>query len=129
MNRTRALPLAVVLLTMLAVAGAVLALSGGSAPPALSAEIAISPAAQHDGAYSCTARISDAATGAVLSEPTVLFRSGEDATLRSGVELQGKASEVIVTVSADAAKRTAAVRVELVDGGRRSTVQAVNVQL
>ena len=39
MNRTRALPLAVVLLTMLAVAGAVLALSGGSAPPALSAEI------------------------------------------------------------------------------------------
>ena len=129
MNRTRVATLSVVLVMLLAMAGALLATSGGAAMPALSADIAISPAAQHDGAYSCTARISDAATGTVLSEPTVLFRSGEDATLRSGVELQGKASEVIVTVSADAAKRTATVRVELVDGGRRSTVQAVNVQL
>jgi hypothetical protein len=129
MNRTRVTTLSVALLTMVTVAGALLATSSGAVMPALSADIAISPAAQHDGAYSCTARISDASTGTVLSEPTVLFRSGENATLRSGVELQGKASEVIVTVSADGAKKTATVRIELVDGGRRSTVQAVNVQL
>jgi hypothetical protein len=129
MNRTRVTTLSVALLTMVTVAGALLATSSGAVMPALSADIAISPAAQHDGAYSCTARISDASTGTVLSEPTVLFRSGENATLRSGVELQGKASEVIVTVSADGANKTATVRIELVDGGRRSTVQAVNVQL
>lgn len=129
MKRNRVFIFSTLLVAMLALAGAVLATSGSAAPPSLSADIAISPAVQHEGAYTCTARISDAATGEVLSEPTVLFRSGEDAMLRSGVQLQGKASEVLVTVSADAAKKTATVRVELVDGGKRSTVQAVSVQL
>ena len=121
---------AVAVTALIALSGGVLANTGSGGGPALGIEVSISQAAGREGVYACTARISDAATGEVLSEPSVLFRSGEEAQTRSsGVKIQGKASDLIVTVSADAAKRAATVRVELAAGASRSALQVVNVQL
>lgn len=114
---------------LIALSGGVLANTSEGGSPALAVEVSITPAAEHDGAYACTVRLSDIATGKVLSEPTIIFRSGEEAQFRSDMQVQGKTSEVIMTVSADAAKRAATVRVELAAGESRSTVQVMNVQL
>lgn len=119
----------VVVAALIALPGSVFANTSGAGGPALGTEVSITPAAGRDGAYVCTARILDAATGAVLSEPSIIFRSGEKAEFRSGVQVQGKASEIIVTVSADASRRAATVRVELAAGASRSTVQVMSVQL
>lgn len=97
-------------------------------PAPLAVEVAIAPATGVQGAYTCTARVTDA-TGEVVSEPMIVFRSGEEAMLRSGLQVQGKPAEVLLAVSADSTKQTAEVRVELVAGESRFTLQSLKVQL
>jgi hypothetical protein len=121
----------------LAVAALVLAVAASTPPStasptptaAVGVEVEIAPQPERAGTFSCSARITNSATGEVLSEPRVLFVSGENATMRSGVEIAGRAAEVVMTVSADAAKHLATVRVELWSDGATQLLQAVKVQL
>lgn len=88
MNRTKFFVAAV----WMVVANAAFALADAQAAAVspLAVEVNVAPAEGHSGTYTCTARIADAATGEVLSEPMVVFRGGEEAKARSGVQVPGQ---------------------------------------
>ncbi len=99
------------------------------ATPAIGVELAIAPSSHGDGTYTCTASLRDLATGQVLSEPRVVFRSGESAEMRSGLTLDGEPAHVDLAIAADGTDRTASVRVDFTRGEARTTIQSVRVHL
>lgn len=121
--------LSIAALCTVAVASRSSAALSSSLPQVVLTELVIEPSAEHESAYECSATIVDARTGETVASPRVLFPSGEDATIRSGVALDGESARVDVIVSANANDRTAQVRVELARGSETTTVQQLRVRL
>lgn len=120
---------ALVVVSLVATLGAAPVARPSSAAPAIGVEVEIAPSTRGDGTYTCTASLRDLATGQVLSEPRVVFRSGESAETRSGLSLDGEQAHVELAIAANGADRTATVRVDFTRGDARTTIQSVRVHL
>lgn len=96
-------------------------------------DLVIQPAAEHEGAYECSATIVDSRTGETLSAPRVLFLSGQEGKIRSGITLpDGQSAGLDIVVSANAEDRTAQVSIGLLQDGKdggSTPVQTVRVSL
>jgi hypothetical protein len=100
-----------------------------SLPQIMLTDLVIEPSTQHENAYECAATLVDTRTGETLAAPRVLFPSGEDAQIRSGVALGDEKADVHIVVQANADARTASVRVELTRDSSSTTVQRLRVRL
>lgn len=103
--------------------------TSGALPHVMLADLVIEPSEEHADVYECTAKVIDRRTGEILSAPRLLFPSGQDGKIRSGIEIEGRTANLDVVVHADAADRTAHVLVSLVRDGTRTTVQQLRVRL
>ena len=122
--------IAALALALIGLTGGALANRGSVEPTQqMAVDLTITPSAEHPGAYRCAARFTELASGRVVAEPQVLFRSGEDARMRLDMAFDGKATQVDIVVSASSENRTATVQVDLQRGEARSTLQKVIVTL
>jgi|GEM_PF-3364860 len=125
----------VAVLLLVALCGVVLAAeervqAPSEQPLLMLSDLVIEPAAEHEGAYECSATIVDATTGETVSAPRVLFLSGQEGKIRSGFAMpDGTRAGIDILVRANAEDRTAEVRIDLVQDGTPTTLHAVRVSL
>lgn len=117
----------------LGIAAAALALLGGlwiaqaspaPSPAPLAVAAKLSPCA--DGSFALDAEIRDIASGETLVRPALRFADGSRASVKS--EIPGRAP-LVLTVTADSRRGTAAVELAEMDGSRNLTVSRFDLRL
>jgi hypothetical protein len=134
-NRSRGLS-ALVLAALLAGAALTAAAADRSATPKppdslrWGAAVKIEPAASRPGAFVCKLKVTDLASGQVLSEPQVLFLQGQKAVTRTGIQSDaGTQQEILLTVEVNQDATTATYELAVDRGGQRISTQQATVTL
>lgn len=120
-----------VLATVLGIAALAAADRGRELPDLerLSAAVTIRPAPDREGAFVGTMRLTDLASGEVLSEPQVLFRKGDKATARSGFKSSQGLREVVLTLEVNAEATAATYDLSVKSDGKVISLQQATVTL
>jgi hypothetical protein len=94
--------------------------------------IDVTPVEGEAGVYLCNGTVTDLATSKVLSRPSVKFKAGEPATVRSGIMVGAGAAdvnEVKITVEVGSDARTASYTAEITRAGEVVSSQKATIRL
>jgi hypothetical protein len=104
---------------------------GGELPDLdrLSAAVKIEPVPGQEGTFLGTMRLTDLASGDLLSEPQVLFRKGQKATARSGFKSSKGLREVVLTLEVNAEATAATYDLSVKSDGQLMSSQQATITL
>jgi hypothetical protein len=98
----------------------------------ISIQLDIAPQAGSADTFICTAVIEDLASGALLSEPRVVFQKAEQATIRTGIQASSdprSALDVLINVMVDESGSKASYSAEVKRGTVVITSQRASIRL